>query len=82
MRPLPRKLNTIASVLLYLASRDRCDDREGSSLLEGMGGLSVLGTRERNKAVEALGAKYSIGLVRGDGLRIDDDRRIGRLWSG
>lgn len=83
--PLPRMPHTVASVLLYLAAREDVHAGRtgiGMSLLDSMGGLSVLGTKERNQTVEGLGASYSIGLVRGDGLRIDDDRRIGKLWSG
>jgi Fe2+ transport system protein FeoA len=40
-----------------------------------------MGTRERDEFVEAQGRLYAMGIVEGDGLRIDDDRRVKRLWS-
>jgi hypothetical protein len=80
IRPLPRNPYTLASVLVYLASKDGGDSDRG--LVDSMGGLSVLETKERNDRIRGFGALYTMGIARGGGLRIDDDRRILQQWTG
>jgi hypothetical protein len=77
VRPLPRKPDTLASVGLYVASQGVGEQ----SMLDSFRGLSWLSRTERDGAVSGLGRLYSMGVVEGDGLRIDDDRRIVSLWS-
>ena len=76
---LPRRPVMLASVAVYVASRG--DSWEGTGLLDGLVGSEKMGTRERDEFVEAQGRLYAMGIVEGDGLRIDDDRRVKRLWS-
>jgi hypothetical protein len=79
MRPLPRRPVMLASIAVYVASRG--DSWEGTGLLDGLIGSEKMGTRERDQLVEAQGRLYAMGIVEGDGLRIDDDRRVKRLSS-
>jgi hypothetical protein len=79
LRCLPRSPNTLAAVLIYLASREDKDERETESMLGSMRGLSVVNTDERDEFLKRKGCLYGLGLVAGDGLRIDDDRRVERL---
>jgi hypothetical protein len=79
VRPLPRRPGMLASIAVYVASRG--DSWEGTGLLDGLVGSEKMGTRERDEFVEAQGRLYAMGIVDGDGLRIDDNRRIKRLWS-
>jgi hypothetical protein len=79
VRPLPRRPGMLASIAVYVASRG--DSWEGTGLLDGLVGSEKMGTRERDEFVEAQGRLYALGIVDGDGLRIDDNRRIKRLWS-
>jgi hypothetical protein len=79
VRPLPRRPVMLASVAVYVASRG--DSWEGTGLLDGLIGSEKMGTRERDEFVEAQGRLYAMGIVEGDGLRIDDDRRVKRPWS-
>jgi len=78
IRPLPRQPVTLASILVYLASER---DSEGTALLDGFEGLSMLSTKERNECVVGWGGTYGMGIVEGNDLRIDNDRRIRRLWA-
>jgi len=78
VRPLPRAPNTVASLGLYVASVGNFEER---GFLDGMGGLAVVTRKDRDDAVKGMGSLYSLGLVDGNDLRIDDDRRVRRLWS-
>jgi hypothetical protein len=69
----------LASVAVYVASGG--DGWDGVGLLDGLVGTERMGTGERDGFVEAQGRLYAMGIVDRDGLRIDDDRRIKRLWS-
>ena len=88
---------------IYLAAPSEADSPFGSvfgresererGLLDCLAGLSTVGTRERDDAVQGLGSLYSMGVVDGgedwgrrrsagevrEELRIDDDRRVRRL---
>jgi hypothetical protein len=78
VKPLPRSPTTLASVLLYITSTG---DVDGPELLDFFEGLSWLNTKERNAYIEGLGNLYSMGIVAGNELRIDEDTRIRRLWA-
>src|ERR1700760_4711441 len=67
-RPLPRKPDTLASILVYLASKEDYGAK-GRSMIDSMAGLSVLSTRERDETVMGMERLYKMGLVNGDGLR-------------
>ncbi|PVH84231.1 hypothetical protein DL98DRAFT_584803 [Cadophora sp. DSE1049] len=81
-RPLPRSPATVASVGVYLAGRESewVGDGHGG-LMDGLEGASLMERRERDEFVREKGVLYAMGVVDGDGLRIDDDRRIQRLWA-
>lgn len=78
IKELPRSPTTLASILLYITSTGYMD---GPGLLDNFEGMSLLSTGERNSYIEGLGNYYSMGLVVGDDLRIDEDTRIRRLWA-
>lgn len=78
VKPLPRKPNTLASVLLYV-TKGEGDGEEG--MLDQFEGLSVLKTRERNEVIKEWRGLYTLGVVGGNEVRVDDDRRIRRLWA-
>lgn len=80
LRHLPRTPNTLAGVLIYLASRETKDEEEAESMLGSMRGLSVVSTDERDEFLKSKGCLYGLGLIKDDGLRIDDERRVNRLW--
>ncbi|KAL5329724.1 hypothetical protein ACEPPN_003239 [Leptodophora sp. 'Broadleaf-Isolate-01'] len=81
-RPLPRSPATVASVGVYLAGRESEWVGEGhGGLMDGLDGASLLERTERDDFVREKGVLYAMGVVDGDGLRIDDDRRINRLWA-
>ncbi len=61
-------------MLYYLAMSEK--SRMETGLAEAMRGLAMLGTRERVQKVVEIGRLYAIGIVEGDRLMIDDDRRI------
>jgi hypothetical protein len=73
-RNLKPLLHGIAIVLYYLAMSEK--SRMETGLAEAMRGLAMLGTRERVQKVVEIGRLYAIGIVEGDRLMIDDDRRI------
>ncbi|KAF8855234.1 hypothetical protein BDZ45DRAFT_746746 [Acephala macrosclerotiorum] len=76
---LPRKPDTLASVGVYLASTG------DGGMVDNFQGLSLVGRQERDEAVRDLGCVYSLGFVEEDGreeVRIEDDARVRRLWSG
>lgn len=81
-RPLPRSPGTVASVGVYLAGRESewVGDGHGG-LMDGLEGVSVMRREDRDEWVREKGVLYAMGVVDGDGLRIDDDRRINRLWA-
>lgn len=81
-RLLPRSPATVASVGVYLAGRESewVGDGHGG-LMDGLEGASLMERRERDEFVREKGVLYAMGVVDGDGLRIDDDRRIQRLWA-
>ncbi|KAH6723420.1 hypothetical protein BKA61DRAFT_648571 [Leptodontidium sp. MPI-SDFR-AT-0119] len=82
VRPLPRSPATVASVGVYLAGRESEWVGEGhGGLMDGLDGASLLERTERDDFVREKGVLYAMGVVDGDGLRIDDDRRINRLWA-
>lgn len=78
VKPLPRKPNTLASVLLYV-TKGEGDGEEG--MLDQFEGLSVLETSERNEVIKEWRGLYTLGVVGGNEVRVDDDRRIRRLWA-
>lgn len=78
MRLLPRAPTTVASLGVYVASVGDIGER---TFLDGMVGLAEATRRERDGVVKGWGPLYSLGLVDGNELRIDDDRRVRRLWS-
>ena len=81
-RPLPRSPATVASVGVYLAGRESewVGDGHGG-LMDGLEGASLMERKDRDDFVREKGMLYAMGVVDGDGLRIDDDRRIQRLWA-
>jgi hypothetical protein len=80
VRPLPRRSDTLASICCYVAAGESV---EGSAIgmLDQLSGLSKKGTTERNNVVIERGGLYAMGIIKGDGLRVDCDGRITRLWS-
>jgi Protein of unknown function (DUF3433) len=80
VRPLPRRTDTLASVCCYVAASEGF---EGGSIgmLDQLSGLSKKGTTERDNVVMERGGLYAMGIIKGDGLRVDCDGRIARLWS-
>jgi hypothetical protein len=80
VRPLPRRTDTLASICCYVAAGD---NSEGSAMcmLDKLSGLSKMRTIERDAVVSEKGGLYTMGIVKGDGLRIDCDERITSLWS-
>jgi hypothetical protein len=58
---LPRKPDTIAAVMTYVA---------GTAMVHDFDGLEGLGTRERNRAVRRLGKAYAYGWRRDDSGRV------------
>lgn len=78
VRLLPRAPTTVASLGVYVASVGDIGER---TFLDGMVGLAEATRRERDGVVKGWGPLYSLGLVDGNELRIDDDRRVRRLWS-
>ncbi|KAK0103384.1 hypothetical protein ONS95_005410 [Cadophora gregata] len=81
-RPLPRSPATVASVGVYLAGKESewVGDGHGG-LMDGLEGASLMKRWERDEFIREKGVLYAMGVVHGDGLRIDDDRRIQRLWA-
>jgi fluoride exporter len=77
-RPLPRKPTTLASVLLYITNSGEFKEQ---SMLGSMQGLSVLDQRERDECIKKSRSRYTMGLVASNDLRIDEDRRIEKLWK-
>jgi len=67
---LPREPVTVAGKAMFLVH---------GGLVERFEGLSVLGTRARNEAVEEWNGSYGMGLVEGNALGIDHERRISRF---
>ncbi|KAJ5038895.1 uncharacterized protein L3040_006574 [Drepanopeziza brunnea f. sp. 'multigermtubi'] len=81
-RPLPRSPRTVASVGVYLARRESEWAGEGhGGLMDELEGCSIMERKERDDFVREKGALYAMGVVNGDGLRIDEERRIDRLWT-
>lgn len=78
IRPLPRPPTTLASVGLYIASAGTYEER---SFLDGLGELAVMGTSVRDDIIKGMGSLYALGIVDGNELRIDDDRRVRKLWA-
>ncbi|KAH8780802.1 hypothetical protein BGZ57DRAFT_977760, partial [Hyaloscypha finlandica] len=79
VRPLPRRTDTLASICCYVAAGESV---EGSAIgmLDQLSGLSKNGTTERDNVVIERGGLYAMGIIKGDGLRVDCDGRITRLW--
>lgn len=79
---MPRSPATVASVGVYLAGRESewVGDGHGG-FMDGLEGASLMERKERDDFVREKGVLYAMGVVDGDGLRIDDDRRIQRLWA-
>jgi hypothetical protein len=77
IRPLPRPPTTVASIGLYVASAGSYE----RSFLDGLGEMAVMGRRERDDMIKGMGSLYALGIVDGNELRIDDDRRVRRLWA-
>jgi hypothetical protein len=65
---MPRKLDNIAAVLLYIC---------GSPMLTSFGGLSLLDTKTRNRRILNMGRMYRYGLVMG----VDGQLRMGVDYS-
>lgn len=68
---MPRRLDNIAAVLLYIC---------GSPMLASFGGLSQLDTKTRNRQILNMGRMYRYGLVMG----VDGQVRMGvdYSWDG
>jgi hypothetical protein len=43
--------------------------------------VASVGSYEEKNFLDGMSGLYSLGLVDGNELRIDDDRRVRRLWS-
>jgi fluoride exporter len=78
LRPLPRKPTTLASVLLYITN---LGDSKEQSMLDSMQGLSALDGKERDACITKIGCRYTMGLVASNDLRIEEDRKVQRLWK-
>jgi fluoride exporter len=78
LRPLPRKPTTLASVLLYITNSGEFKEQ---CMLGSMQSLSVLDQWERDECIKEFRSRYTMGLVAGNDLRIDEDRRIEKLWE-
>jgi hypothetical protein len=80
VRPLSRRTDTLASICCYVAAGESV---EGSAIgmLDRLSGLSKKGTTERYNVVIERDGLYAMGIGNGDGLRVDCDGRITRLWS-
>ena len=50
-------------------------------MLDSMQGLSVLDQWERDECIKEFRSRYTMGLVASNDLRIDEDRRIEKLWE-
>jgi hypothetical protein len=80
IRPLPRRTDTLASVCCYVAAAESGEEST-LNMLDRLSELSKKKTKERNDSVIERGGLYAMGILKGDGLRIDCDGRITRLWS-
>ncbi|KAH8593644.1 hypothetical protein B0O99DRAFT_596145 [Bisporella sp. PMI_857] len=66
---LPRDPDTVAGVGMYLA---------GGGFMEGFERLSELGTKERNEVIREREGRYTLGVLEGGRLGIDEDWRVMR----
>lgn len=55
---------------------------DGPKFLDSFEGLNLLSRRERDSYIKGLRTLYGMGVVAGNELRIGEDRRIRRHWSG
>jgi hypothetical protein len=50
-------------------------------MLDSMQGLSALDGKERDACITKIGCRYTMGLVASNDLRIEEDRKVQRLWK-
>jgi hypothetical protein len=75
VRHLPREPNTLASVMLYVASSEQ---RSDESMLRSFRYLAIENETERDEKIRRKNVKYKLGLLANGILCIDEESRISR----